>query len=64
MEQEILEKCVNYFTNGGPMEWIGGGITVVVLLLTTFTKVSVPGIFKAIARHIMDSRSDKNKFLK
>jgi len=64
MEQEILEKCVNYFTNGGPMEWIGGGITVVVLLLTTFTKVSVPGIFKAIARHIMDGRSDKNKFLK
>lgn len=61
MEQDILERCVNYFTHGGPIEWIGGGITVVTLLLTTFTKLSVPGIVKAIARHLMELRSE-NKF--
>ena len=61
MEQDILERCVNYFTHGGPIEWIGGGITVVTLLLTTFTKLSVPGIVKAITRHLMELRSE-NKF--
>lgn len=57
MEQDILEKCVTYFTQGGPLEWIGGGITVATLLLTTFTKLSVPGIIRAIARQIMELRS-------
>jgi len=65
MEQQLLERCVQYFTNGGPMEWIGGGITIAVLILTTFTKVSVPGIVKAIAKSIMENRNGGGgKFLK
>ena len=64
MEQDILERCVTYFTHGGPIEWIGGGITLGTLLLTTFTKISVPGIIKAIARHIMELRSGNKMRLK
>ncbi len=64
MEQDILERCVNYFTHGGPIEWIGGGITIGTLLLTTFTKLSVPGIIWAIARHIMELRSGNKMRLK
>ncbi|PIR19807.1 MAG: hypothetical protein COV45_09135 [Deltaproteobacteria bacterium CG11_big_fil_rev_8_21_14_0_20_47_16] len=64
MEQDILERCVTYFTHGGPIEWIGGGITIGTLLLTTFTKISVPGIIKAIARHIMELRSGDKMRLK
>lgn len=61
MDQDILERCVSYFTHGGPIEWIGGGITIGTLLLTTFTKLSVPGIIRSVARQIMEFSSRKNK---
>ncbi|OGQ23530.1 MAG: hypothetical protein A3I05_08700 [Deltaproteobacteria bacterium RIFCSPLOWO2_02_FULL_44_10] len=60
MDQSMLERCTNYFVHGGPTEWIGGGLTVAFLLLTTFTKINIPGLLWAIARQIMGLKSQRN----
>jgi hypothetical protein len=59
MTQSDLEQCVSYFTQGGPLEWIAGGVTVVFLLVTAFTKVSIPGIIKTIAGRIIDWKAHR-----
>lgn len=59
MTQDQLEQCVSYFTQGGPIEWIAGGVTVIFLFITAFTKVSIPGIIKTIAGRIIDWKSKR-----
>lgn len=59
MEQVQLEQCVNYFTQGGPVEWIAGGVTVVFLLVTAFTKVNLPSVIKTVAGKVMEMKTGK-----
>jgi len=60
MEQIQLEQCVSYFTQGGPVEWIAGGITVIFLVVTALTKVNLPTVIKSLAGKAMEF-SKKNK---
>ena len=48
-----------FFTQGGPVEWIAGGVTVIFLLITAFTKVNLPGIIKSIAGRIIDWKAKR-----
>lgn len=57
MTQPQLEQCVSYFTQGGPVEWIAGGITVIFLLVTAFTRANLPGVIKTVAGKIMEMKS-------
>nr|BDD47571.1 hypothetical protein 5 [bacterium] len=57
MTQIQLEQCVSYFTQGSLVEWIAGGITVVFLLVTAFTKANLPGVIKTVAGKVMDMKS-------
>lgn len=59
MTQTDLEQCVSYFTQGGPIEWIAGGVMVIFLLITAFTKVNLPGIIKTIAGRIIDWKAKR-----
>lgn len=59
MEQAQLEQCVNYFTQGGPVEWIAGGVTVAFLLITAFTKINLPSVIKTVAGKAMEMSQKK-----
>lgn len=59
MEQNQLEQCVTYFTQGGPVEWIAGGVTVIFLLVTSLTKINLPTILKTLAGKTMEMTKKK-----
>lgn len=61
MPQTQLEQCVSYFTQGGPVEWIAGGVTVVFLLITALTRANLPTIIKTMAGKVMEWKASTTK---
>lgn len=41
-----LNQCVTYFTQGGPVQWIVGGLLVIVGLVSSLSKWNVPDFIK------------------
>lgn len=58
MDQQ-LEACVQYFTAGGPFEWVVGGLFVVAIVVFSFTKKNFVSIIKAALGSILKSKSEK-----
>ena len=53
---EKLSECVAIFTQGGPLEWILGGIFLVATVLGMFFRHSVISILRDIAAKLLDGR--------
>lgn len=58
MDQQ-LEACVQYFTAGGPFEWVVGGLFVVAIVVFSFTKKNFVSIIKAALGSLLKSKSEK-----
>lgn len=58
MDQQ-LEACVQYFTAGGPFEWVVGGLFVVALVVFSVTKKNFVSIIKAALGSLLKSKSKK-----
>lgn len=52
METQIIQQCVDYFANGGPKEWVVGGVTILFLLIPHFTKWNIPDFVKRMKASI------------
>ncbi|HCU24353.1 MAG TPA: hypothetical protein DF383_04980 [Deltaproteobacteria bacterium] len=44
--EELLQQCVDYFVNGQPVDWVLGGVFLLVTILGLFFRVSVLSIVK------------------
>lgn len=53
-----LDQCVGYFTNGGPMQWIAGGLVVVGGIIFTFTKANLASLVKSIGAALMTKKDE------
>lgn len=53
---EKLSECVAVFTQGGPMEWILGGVFLIATVLGMFFRHSVVSLLKDIAGKLLDGK--------
>ena len=56
---EHLDACVQYFTQGGPFEWIVGGLFVVASVVFFFSKKSIISVIKGAIGAVMNAKAKK-----
>jgi len=61
IEPYQLDQCITYFTSGGIMEWVGGGVMIACALILAFTKKNVPAVMKDAGVWMMDFAKKKRE---